>query len=595
MSNISGNTCSIVTILPLGVECYSIDASAPTSNDGTIFLTITGGSTPYNITWSNGLKTSNIYNLYPGSYTATVVDFYGDYSATTTCVIESESFNVNYFVDCDDDTPIYITGLTNTLESGSVYKFQNNDSCWTYSGQTLWTGQTLTGTTIIAGPYDTCLDCNPTGSTPYYPETLCLYSTSGTFIAYPFEYSGDINNKPSYSGTGVNSSAYTINWVTSGFTNQWIVSGLTGNTLINSNDTYNPLGSWSLLGTQQTWIATSGACPSEPVLEFTFTVNDESCDASCDGSISINATGGYGGYSYSLNGVDYQTTPVFNNLCDQTGTIYVKDSGDTVETQTFVINSGPKKTTYRISLQTKQVNTQLNYGTQVKSSLEYSVNVTPSLPAGVVINVPLVISVLESTSKPGLTTVSYTPTLFSGTTSVSPSTTGLTNTQVITPNPYNYNYPYPTTRNTYSVKYSTLTLRSGVTLSGKVDTVITKVSGGTQTCSAKSIYNPTTTTKYYNWVNCTGGTETNYLVYPDQTVEICANSVTPNAITGKGLIVGDGVLNCSSAITDGSVQVSVGFDGPSINNGCSTLVVQTPPSQQLYNQLYQPQYQGNGF
>lgn len=595
MSNISGNTCSIVTILPLGVECYSVNAESLTSMDGAIYLTITGGSTPYNITWSNELKTKNIYNLAPGSYTATVVDYYGDYSATTTCVIDSNTFNVDYFVNCDDDSQLFITGLTSTVTEGLVYKFQNNDGCWEYSGQTLWTGQTLTGNTVVAGPYDSCVECNPPVTPPYYPTILCLYSTSGPFTAYPFEYFADINNKPAYSGTASNSSAYTINWVTSGYTNQWIVSGLSGNLLVNTNDTYNPLGSWSLLGTQQTWMASSGACPSAPVLDFTITTNDESCDAACDGSLLINATGGEGGYTYSLNGVDYQTTPVFSNLCDQTGVVYVKDSGDTVETRTFTINSGPKKTTYKISLQTKQVNTELNYGTQVKSRLEYVVNVTPELPAGVTINVPLVISVQESTSKPGLTTVTYTPTLYSGTTTVAPSSTGLTKTQIISPNPYNYNYPYPTTNKTYSVNYNTLSLSKGVTLSGKVETVITKVSGGTQTCTAKSIYNPTNVTKYYNWVNCTGGTESNYLVYPGQTVEICANSVTPNALTGKGLIVDDGTLSCSSAITNGSVSVSAGFNGPSINNGCSLLVVQTPTSEQLYNQLYQSQYQGNGF
>ena len=63
MSTIIYNDCGVTTILPLGVECYSVNSSTPDSNDGRIYLTITGGSSPYSITWSNGLKDQNIKNL----------------------------------------------------------------------------------------------------------------------------------------------------------------------------------------------------------------------------------------------------------------------------------------------------------------------------------------------------------------------------------------------------------------------------------------------------------------------------------------------------------------------------------------------------
>jgi hypothetical protein len=178
MSNISGNTCSVVTILPLGVDCYSVNATTPVSNDGAIYLTITGGSTPYNITWDNELKTNNIYNLYPGSYTVTIVDYYGDYSATTTCEVGSDSFYLDYFQSCSASTFAYFTGLTESqLNLGGVYKFENTQGCWTYSGKTLYTGQTYTGD-VLSVYYETCEDCNPQTVTPYYPITLCLYSTS---------------------------------------------------------------------------------------------------------------------------------------------------------------------------------------------------------------------------------------------------------------------------------------------------------------------------------------------------------------------------------------------------------------------------------
>jgi hypothetical protein len=78
MSQIVKNNCGVLTILPLGVECNVTNSSNPFTNDGAIYLNITGGSTPYSVTWSNGKKSQNIYNLFPGFYEATVVDAFGD-------------------------------------------------------------------------------------------------------------------------------------------------------------------------------------------------------------------------------------------------------------------------------------------------------------------------------------------------------------------------------------------------------------------------------------------------------------------------------------------------------------------------------------
>jgi hypothetical protein len=601
MSTIVINECGVLTILPMEVSCNVQNSATPDTNDGVIYLSITGGSTPYDITWSNGLKTKNLYNLYPGEYTATVVDFYGDYSATTTCVVESDTFYVDYFSNCSSNELLFLTGLTETnYVEGSIYKFEINEGCWTYSGKTLWSGQTLSTDTQTSGPFETCDECDPPVVLPYYPEQLCLYSIDGVFDARPFEFYGFENDKPAYTGTGVNNSTQTIKWVP-GFLNQWVVLGTTGFVLSNTNDTFNPLGGWVLQGTQQKYVAVSGSCPTAPVLSMFITKNDESCDGACDGSIVVTASGGSGVYMCSKDGVNYQFWPTFEGLCDQTLTIYVKDSLGNVVSQNVTINAGPKKTTYKISLQTKQVNTQLNYGTQVSSSLEYVVNVTPELPDGVEIKVPLLIGVQEVTQQPGVTTVSYTPTLSSGSTSVS-GITALTNTQVVVSSPYdNIYYPFPRTTKNYSVNYNSLVLKKGLTISGKVETTITKVSDGSQTgCSSKSIYNPTTSTKYYRWVNCSGVTEVDYLVYPEQTVQICARSVTPNSSTntlrpGNGLIISDGNLNCGGAITDGNVTVTANFNGPSMTDSCSLLQVQTPPSKQLYSQLYQSQFQGNGF
>lgn len=84
------NECSVITIFPMFVECVTVNPSTPTSTDGEMSVSITGGTPPYTIIWSNGNISPAIQNLTVGQYTATVIDYYGDFSATTTCTLTSE-------------------------------------------------------------------------------------------------------------------------------------------------------------------------------------------------------------------------------------------------------------------------------------------------------------------------------------------------------------------------------------------------------------------------------------------------------------------------------------------------------------------------
>ena len=575
MSQIVKNNCGVLTILPLGLECNVTNSSNPFTNDGAIYLNITGGSTPYSVTWSNGKKSQNIYNLFPGSYSGTVIDAFGDYSATTVCTVEADKFYVDYFEQCYSGDFLYLTGLTTTVVEGSVYRFTNTPGCWTYSGQTLWENETLTGDTILSGPFETCDECDPPIPVEPYPDEVCLYSTSGTFVALPFEVYGFENGKPAYTGTSVDNLTQSIKWVTGNTINQWIVDGRSGQVLANNNNTFTPVGSWVLQGSQQTYQCISGSCPSAPQLSFTFTSNDETCQGVCDGSLTVNALGGTPPYSYSINGSTFQGIPVFNNLCPQSGTLYVRDADNTIVTKDFVIVAGPRKTTYRLSIESKKIDTETNYGSKVSFRFEYVVKVTPELPEGVEITVPLVLSATEKTTQPGETSVTFTPTLYSGDTVISGTPT-LTFNQNQTPTIYNnIYYPYPRNEKIYSLNYTPVVLKRGLTISGKVEASITKISSGSQTgCNSKRVENIANNTQYYRWVNCTGGTENDYSLQAGQSVEFCARSVTAGGtfgLPGDGIVITDGSLQCGNAVTDGSFQTNVGINGPSLNDSCGIL------------------------
>jgi gliding motility-associated-like protein len=59
---------------PLSFESSTTDASCPDSDDGSITLTVAGGTGPYNVIWSDGIATQNRPSILPGKYNAVVTD-----------------------------------------------------------------------------------------------------------------------------------------------------------------------------------------------------------------------------------------------------------------------------------------------------------------------------------------------------------------------------------------------------------------------------------------------------------------------------------------------------------------------------------------
>jgi hypothetical protein len=84
------NNCDVYTSFPMGLRCNLIQsASTITSTDGILQVIVSGGTTPYYYYWNNGGRTDIINNLSAGTYSVTVVDYYGDYTGTTTCIVSA--------------------------------------------------------------------------------------------------------------------------------------------------------------------------------------------------------------------------------------------------------------------------------------------------------------------------------------------------------------------------------------------------------------------------------------------------------------------------------------------------------------------------
>jgi hypothetical protein len=596
MSTLTKNDCGVTTILPMSIDCSVVDATTPLTSNGRIYLNITGGSSPYNISWSNGQKTQTIKNLTVGSYTGTVVDYYGDYTATTVCQVDSIAIYVDYFQNCYSGDYLYLTGLTTSnFELSKVYRLTNNLGCYTYSGQTIVSGVTLTADTFSSGPYETCDECDPPPTPlPYYPTNLCLYTNENTYIAYPFTLSNFVNDRPTYTGTSSQSSGYTITWSTGSTFAYWVVSGYTQ--LKNTSDTFNPLGGWKLEGTNQNWVAISGTCPTIQALTFTTTINDETCEGNCDGSVIINAVGGTGGYTYSLDNVSYGASATFKKLCPQLNTpIYVKDSSGNTAVGSFTILPGAKRTQYTVSIDTKQYYTTQNWGSQTIKRMDYEVKVTPPLPDGITITTPLVLTLNSYSYSPGQTNIGFVTQLYSGTTSVPQSSSGLTTsgtTKRTETNCTSYSY----TSTTYSVQYNDVVLKKGLTVSGSVISTINKVRATDTIPGCECVQITMTNVNPTNWVtgiqyyDCNNVLQTTSLK-PDGSKTVCG--CKNKASNAGGLIyLSYGFFgDACGCLTNGTSSASVNFNGTKMS-GCATLIEQTPQTGQLFSSLYQPTNSG---
>jgi gliding motility-associated-like protein len=71
---IKTGSVTITEAQPITIQSTVTPTSCPDSKDGSIILTIAGGTGPYNVLWSDGFTGQNRSGLVPGTYTAVITD-----------------------------------------------------------------------------------------------------------------------------------------------------------------------------------------------------------------------------------------------------------------------------------------------------------------------------------------------------------------------------------------------------------------------------------------------------------------------------------------------------------------------------------------
>ncbi|HWB65048.1 MAG TPA: gliding motility-associated C-terminal domain-containing protein [Chitinophagales bacterium] len=276
------------------VNCYA-------GNNGTINLSVSGGTTAYSFNWGNGVTTQNRNNLSAGTYTVTVTDAHGC-QATTNATIAQPVSALNAAVALTTNVSCYggNNGSIDLSASGGTAPYSFN-----------WGGgiTTQNRTGLTAGNYHvTVTDANG-----------CSTTVSNVLTQPTSVLNGSVASTINVSCFGGNNGAVTINASggTAPYSFDW------GSGITTQNRSGLSAGVYSVSITDANGCsATANANITQPASALTTGISNTgnvSCYGGNNGSITLSATGGTMPYTYNWgSGI---TTQNRNNLA--AGSYYV--------------------------------------------------------------------------------------------------------------------------------------------------------------------------------------------------------------------------------------------------------------------------------
>lgn len=312
-----GNSCTVSTSVVVSQSMQIVLAETHTNvscnggNNGSIDVTISGGTFPYTYNWSNGAVAQDVTNLTAGSYSVAVSDN-NSCSANITVAITQPP--VLTFSETHTNVTCYgaNNGTINTTPGGGVSPYTFN---WA-GGNTL---QNRTG--LAPGSYSvTMSDANFCTSSLLVnitgPSPLTL-STTKTDVTC--------------SGTSTGSIDLTVAGATPSYIYHWSNNAITQDLASVNAGTYNVT-----VTDANSCTATTSATITQPApITMSFSLVNVSCYGGNNGSISTTTTGGNGNYTYIWS--NGGTTPAINNLTAGNYTLWLMDGNACSTTLSFSV------------------------------------------------------------------------------------------------------------------------------------------------------------------------------------------------------------------------------------------------------------------
>ncbi len=297
-------------------------------SNGSINATVTGGTSPYTYSWSNGAVTEDLSGIPSGTYTLTVTDTKGCTTTITKTLVEPSLLTANLVVSSTINCLGGTGSLTATASGGTTpytYIWKKGSAVVSLpNSTTTLTGQTAGNYTVIIN--DNAIPSNQVTQIITLTQPDLLTATATTINASCFGLANGSINLTISGGT----SPYTTIWKDNlGTTVSTLEdpSGLLAGTY--SCDITDAKGcTFSLTGVQIT---------APAVLNSTITISQPITAAgSSTGALTSSTTGGTLPYIYSWsNGA---ITPIITNIPAGTYTLTVTDTNGCSSTSTKVLD-----------------------------------------------------------------------------------------------------------------------------------------------------------------------------------------------------------------------------------------------------------------
>ncbi len=315
-----------------GTSCYG-------SSNGSINLSVSGGTSPYTYSWSNGAHTQDISSLAAGTYTVTVTDAHGCNQTATYIVTQPTVLVLNASVDsvsCNGGNDGHIDidatggsgGYSYVWSSGTGHSDDFNGPAGTYSvNVTDENGCTASATYTIYQPTAITITGIVTNARCYQGETGAIDITvTGGAGGYTYSWS-DAGGGHTYHSC----SSWWSSWCgshsgTPSSHSQDLSNIEAGTYTVTVTDRHGCSSTATYTVTQPTQIA------------ITATQTNVTCSGSSNGTISITVAGGTGStYSYSWsNGAHTQN---ISGLSAGTYTVTVTDANGCTNTGSYTITA----------------------------------------------------------------------------------------------------------------------------------------------------------------------------------------------------------------------------------------------------------------
>jgi len=323
----------ITSPTPLTAITTQVDIDCFGAADGSIDLTVGGGTSPYSFAWTgpSGYTaiTEDISGLEAGAYSVTIT-----YSSICSVpftdiatITESPEITVSS-VKTDISCGGLTDGIIDITVSGGLQPYQFD---WTGLSGFTSTDEDLSG--LAAGSYSltitdgyNCMVSFPNQETIIEPSSVVA-----TYVSHQdVPCNGDSNGAIQIDVTG-GIAPYTYEWTNSSGTPVSSVEDPSG----------LPAGTYSLAVTDANGCLFNfpdlATIAEPPPLTAGLTRTDVTCFGAGDGTITVTAAGGAGPYEYSSDGITYQGAATIGPLNAGFYTIWTRDANSCVVTDTVTI------------------------------------------------------------------------------------------------------------------------------------------------------------------------------------------------------------------------------------------------------------------